>query len=288
MILQIIINGLLLGGLYTSIAVGFSLVWGVMNIINVAHGVLLMLGAYLTFWVVTLFGVDPFLTIPLSMGALFIVGYLIQKGIMNRIVRAPLFVTFIVTYGLGLIIENFALLSWGARFRSAAPSYSGAGVMIGSIIIPYTRIVISIISVAMTLGLFVFMKKTRTGMAIRATRMDLEAAKYMGIKISTIYAITFGIGAAMAGISGSLMSITYMITPVMGNPFTFLAFVICVLGGLGNINGALAGGIVFGLADTVGSVVLGTGWKDFIAMFILVIVLIFKPTGLVGMKYYEI
>jgi len=286
--LQLLVNGLLLGCLYAVIAVGFSLVWGVMNIINVAHGALLMVGAYITFWLFHLWGVDPFATIPVSMAGLFVLGYLLQRYLFNRLVRAPIFMTFILTFGVALIVENLSLYWFTAEYRSARPAYSSSVVHIGGLLVPTVRIALALIAVALTSALFVFMGRTRIGLAIRATRMNLESAKLMGVRIGSIYAITFGVGAALAGAAGSLMSIAYVISPVMGPPYLLRAFTICILGGLGNIYGALVGGLLFGVVESFGGLWLGTGFQDVIGMAMLVLVLLVRPSGLMGKRFYEI
>ncbi len=288
LITQVIINGIILGGFYAAIAVGFTLVWGVMNIINVAHGTALMLGAYVSYWSFVLVGLDPFLSIPLSFLILFIGGFLCQKYLINIIIKAPLFMTFIVTYGILLIIENLALYFWGADYRSAIPSYAGTGFSIGSLVIPYVRIGVLIISLVLVFSLFFFLEKTRVGLAIRATRMNRDAAKLMGTNIGRVYAITYALGTAMAGAAGSLMSTAFMIGPAMGGGYLLRAFVVCILGGLGNVNGALIGGLIFGLVEALGALFLGPGYQESISMGVMVLVLALRPTGILGRAYYEI
>ena len=196
--------------------------------------------------------------------------------------------TFIVTYGISLIVENLVLYFWGADYRSAIPAYAGAGFSIGTLIIPYVRIGVLIISMALVFSLFYFLENTRIGLGIRATRMNRDAAKLMGANIGKIYAITFAIGMAMAGAAGSLMSTAFMIGPAMGGGYLLRAFVVCILGGLGNINGALIGGLIFGLVEALGSLFLGPGYQESISMGVMVLVLALKPTGILGRAYYEI
>lgn len=288
LIIQVIINGIILGGFYAAIAVGFTLVWGVMNIINVAHGTALMLGAYVSYWAFVFFGVDPFLSIPLSFTVLFSGGFIFQKYLVNLVIKAPLYMTFIVTYGISLIIENLALYFWGAEYRSVIPSYAGMGFLIGTLVIPYVRVGVLVISLVLVFSIFFFLEKTKVGLAIRATRMNREAAKLMGANIGRIYAITFAVGIAMAGAAGSLMSTAFIIGPTMGWAYLMRAFVVCILGGLGNINGALIGGLIFGLVEALGSVFLGAGYQESVSMGVMVLVLAIKPTGIIGRAYYEI
>ena len=286
--LQVIINGIILGGFYAAIAVGFTLVWGVMNIINVAHGSALMIGAYMSYWSLVMLGLDPFLSIPVSFVILLAGGFIVQKYLINLIIKAPLFMTFIATFAISLILENLALYFWGAEYRSAIPSYAGAGFSLGTLVIPYVRVGVLISSILLVVGLFLFLEKSKTGLAIRATRMHRDAAKLMGVNIGKTYAITFAIGTAMAGAAGSLMSTAFMIGPAMGGGYLLRAFVVCILGGLGNIYGVLIGGLIFGLVEALGSLFLGPGYQESISMGVMVLVLVIRPTGVVGRAYYDI
>jgi len=285
-ILQAVINGLLLGGIYAVVALGFSLVWGVMNVINVSHGAFVMLGAFATYWLFVLFGLDPFVGAPLAMVALFVVGYAIQKYVINLVVRAPIYMTLILTFGLDLLIVNLGLIAWSADFRSVNTAYAGQGLVLGPLVIPYARAGTLLLALLASAALFAFMDRTRTGNAIRATRMDLEAAEGVGVRIDRIYALTFAIGAALAGLAGGLISATLPITPIMGLTYTGKAFVVTALGGLGNMGGALVGGIVLGLAETLGATVFGPGYQDAIGYVLLVLILVVRPAGLLGRAYY--
>jgi branched-chain amino acid transport system permease protein len=288
LIVQIIVNGLLLGGLYTCMAVGFSLVWGVMNLINVSHGSLIMLGAYVSFWLFYLFHIDPFASVPISAVALFAFGYLIQRYLFNLVVKAPLFVTLLITFGFNLLLINVALLLWSADFRSANVAYSGSRLELGPIIVPYVRLWTAIVGMVCTALLHLLLTRTRIGIAIRATRMNLDASQVCGVKVGRIYAITFGLGAAMAGVAGSLMATTYALTPIMGLALIGKVFVVCVVGGLGNIEGALFGAMALGVTETLGSAYLGGDYQELIGYVLLIVVLTLRPSGLVGKRYYEI
>lgn len=285
-IAQATVNGLLLGGIYAVVALGFSLVWGVTNVINVAHGAFVMLGAYTSYLLATSLGVDPFLGGLVAMAVLFAFGYAIQLGLINRIVRQPIYVTLILTFGINLIIVNLSLLAFSGDFRSVQTVYSGASLQLGPVIVPIARLGALAFSLAATVLLFLLMDRTRTGHAIRATRMDLEAAIVVGIDIGRIYALTFAIGAALAGLAGALISAISPISPVMGLTYTGKAFVVAALGGLGNMYGALAGGLVLGLAEQLGAAALGPGLQDAIGYVVLVLILIVRPSGLVGRKGY--
>lgn len=284
---QILINGILLGGLYGLTALGFSLVWGITNIINLAHGVFIVIGAYITYWIFELTGIDPFITIPVSMFILFILGYITQSSIINLVIRAPIFMTLLLTFGIEIALTNIILLTWSADYRMVTPQYSGSGITIEGIAIPYIRIITFLIAIVLTVLLHLFLTKTKTGNAIRATGMDIIASRLNGVNVSRIYSITFGIGAALAGSAGSLISITHSFSPTIGGSLTLKSFVICVLGGLGSAGGALAGGVLLGLVESFGSVYLGSGFKDAISFAMLVIVLIISPKGILGKEFYR-
>lgn len=287
MLIQHIINGLLLGGVYATIGIGFSLVYGVMGIINLAHGSLIMLGSYVTFALFQSMGMDPFLSIPISLGVLFILGFLMQRFIINRVIKWGLFMTVVLTFGFDLVFINTALLIWSSDFRAVTPSYMGAGLQIGSAIIPYIRLAIFATSLLITWLLYQFLGKTRTGQAIRATALNREAAQLVGVDINYIYSITFGVGAALAGAAGAMFSTVFTISPFMGVPFLGKAFAVAVLGGLGNINGAILGGLVLGMAEALGSVVFGPGYQQAIGFIILLMVLVVRPQGLMGKQFFS-
>jgi len=286
LLIQHIINGLLLGGVYATIGIGFSLVYGVMSIINLAHGSLIMLGAYVTYVLFQQFGIDPFVTVPVSFMAMFALGFFIQKYITNCIIKWGLFMTVVLTFGFDLVFINTAMLIWNSNFRGVVPSYSGAGLELGIIVIPYIRLAIFIVSIALTWLLYQFLNHTRTGQAIRATALNREASQLVGVDINIIFAVTFGIGAGFAGAAGGLFSMIFPITPFMGVPFLGKAFAVAVLGGLGNINGAIVGGLVLGLAEALGAAAFGTGFQQGIGFMILLLVLVFRPKGIIGKQFF--
>jgi branched-chain amino acid transport system permease protein len=278
---QIAVNALLLSGILALVALGFSLVWGIMNIVNLSHGAFIVVGAYLTFWLHAAFGVDPFLSIPISMVALFALGYAIQRALVNQIIRAPLLATFLLTFGLEILIVNLLNFFFKADTRSVMTPYSGAGFVLGSIRIPYMRLGALVVSLALVLALGAFLNRSRLGRAIRATGMDLDAARLTGVQVRTIYALTFGIGAALAGAAGSLISTLVSFDPNLGGGYTERAFVICVLGGLGNVVNVLIGAAVYSVVEVfVGSRL--PALSQAITFGILVLVLVIRPTGIAG------
>jgi branched-chain amino acid transport system permease protein len=281
-VLQAVVDGLLLGGVYAAVGMGFALVFGIMNVINLAHGALIMLGAYVTFFLSKLFGVDPFLTIPISMACVFVLGWLLQRYLINYVIRAPMFITFLMTFGLELLIVDLALNFFSADNRSVSTVLSGAPVRLGGLTLPVVHFVTLGIALLLIILLALFLDRTRTGNAIRATSMDLDAARLVGIKISRIYALTYALGGAAAGAAGSLIILNYSMNPGGGEFYTLIGFVVCVLGGLGSISGALVGGLTFGVVQALTQAYIGLSFQNAIAFGLLVIILLIRPSGILG------
>ena len=282
LLMQVLVNGILLGGLYACMAIGFSVIWGVMNLINLAHGSMIVLGAYITYFITTQTGIDPFLTIPISGAGLFVLGFLLQKYLLNFVVHASVFMTLILTFGLDMVMINVNLALFTADIRSITTSYAGLGFQIGEIRLPYTRLGVFFLALALTFALYLFMQRTRIGRAIRATAQNVRAARVLGIDTKRIYAVTFGIGACLAGAAGSLMAVVYAFSPVVGASFTMKSFVIVVLGGLGSMKGAIVAGIILGVAENLVSGLLDPGYSDAISFILLVLILVLRPRGLFG------
>lgn len=285
-ILQILINGILLGGFYALIGVGFSLVWGVTNIINLAHGAIALLGAYITFFLFQNYGIDPFLSLPFSFLTLFIFGYAIQRYLLNLVVKAQIFMLLILTFGIEIFLVNFMTTFFSADFRSVTPDYAGESLIIGDIVIPYIRIAVFLICTFITFVLSLFLNKTWAGKAIKATSLDIEAAMMVGINPAKIFALTFAIASGLAGVAGSLFSLTQAFSPSIAGSLTLRAFIVSILGGLGRVEGALIGGIILGIVETLSSYFIGESYKNAITLGIMVLVLVIKPTGILGKKYF--
>lgn len=285
-ILQILVNGFLLGGFYTLIGVGFTLVWGVTNIINLAHGAIALLGAYITYFIFQYWHIDPFISLPLSFLSMFIFGYVLQRYLMNLVVKAQIFMLLILTFGLEIFLVNFMTTFFSADFKAVTPDYAGSSLVLGDIVIPYIRLGVFAICVIVTLLMGFFLDRTWTGKAIKATSLDIEAAMMSGINPSKIYALTFAFGSGLAGLSGSLLSLTQAFSPNIAGGLTLRAFIVSILGGLGRIEGAFLGGLVLGIVETMSSYVIGESYKNAIAFGLMVLMLIIKPSGLLGRKYY--
>ncbi|MFI5273639.1 MAG: branched-chain amino acid ABC transporter permease [Ktedonobacterales bacterium] len=286
---QIFVNFVLVGCFFAAVAVGFSLVWGIMNIVNLAHGALLILGAYVAYGLFTQLHIDPFIDIFLTMVVLFAAGWLIQYVAINRVIRAPLLVTFMLTFGLDLLIINLIQAVFTGNDRSINPSYAGAGINLGQTRIAFVNVAVAIIAVLLTMGLNYFLNRTRTGNAVLATGMDRDAARLMGISVRRTYALTFGLGAALAGAAGAMLAMTLQFQPVDADKYTLYAFVIVALGGLGTPLAALAGGLVFALAETIAAYTpgIGSSLETAVAFAVLVLVLVLRPNGILGKPYYS-
>jgi branched-chain amino acid transport system permease protein len=284
--LELLLNGILLGSLYTCIGVSFSLIWGVMNLINLAHGTMIMLGAYVSLVLFTWLGWSPFLSIPVSAAVLFLVGYGLQRYLINLVVKGSIFMTLILTFAIDMLLINLLLVLFTADTRSLAAAYAGPGLTLGEIRITGARLLAFGMALALTYLLHLFLTHTRLGNAIKATSFDPEAAQLVGVEIRHIFALTFGIGAAMAGASGPLLAMTYSFSPVLGGPFTMKAFVVVVLGGLGSIPGAVVAGFTLGIAEHLSRLVFGSGYQDAVSFLALLAVLVARPTGLFGKRFY--
>lgn len=284
--LQATLYGLLQGGLLALIAVGFSLVWGVMNIVNLAHGSFVILGAYIGWQVNDWLGLDPFLGMFVAAAVLFVLGYVLQRWLINLVVNGPIFITLLLTFGLDLLITQGMNIVFSADYRSIQTSYAGTSLALGGVRVPLGRLLAFLVAVAVTIALVALVNRTRTGLSIMATGMDRGAARLMGIRARHVYALTFGIAAALAGMAGTMVGTVGTFNPSTAAGYTLLSFVIAVLGGLGNMYGALVGGLVIGLVEAWAGQYLPGTWVNALAFLVLVIVLIVRPSGLVGRAYY--
>lgn len=279
---QDLVNGILVGGIFAVVALGFSLVWGIMNIINLAHGAFIMMGAYIAYVLFTTLHVDPFLSVPIGFVVLYAFGYAVQRFVINYVVRAPLLTTFLLTFGLSLLIVNVSLLIFHGDTKGITTSYSGTNFSLGPVTVGWTKLWTLVVAIAITAGAQVWLSTSRTGRAIRAMALDIDAAQLTGVRVSHLYAVVYGLGAGLAGAAGVLISLSYGLQPSMGDPFVITAFVCCVLGGLGSVGGALLGGLVYGVLEAFGAQYIGTGLQDAVALVVLLLVLIVRPRGLLG------
>ena len=285
--LQATVLGLLQGGLYGLVGVGFSLVWGVTNVVNVAHGAFVVVGAYIAWELRATFGVDPLVGMTVSAGALFVAGYALQRGLVNLVVNAPIWMTLLLTFGLELAIVNGLVYGLSGDLRAIPTSWARDGFTLAGVRFPYGRLAGFILGVVVTAALAAFLSRTRTGRAIRATGMDRATARLMGIPVRHTYALTYGLAAALAGVAGAVVGAAGTFAPADAAGFTLRSFVVAVLGGLGNMWGALAGGLVLGVVEALGGQYLSGSLINAIAFAVLVIVLVVRPSGLLGRPFYE-
>ena len=280
--LQIILNGILQGGILGISALAFSLQWGVMNLINLAHGSFQILAAYLALVLLQRLGLDPFLAMPLIFLIFFAGGYLLQFGIINRVISGNLFMTLLLTYGLDFVLANLMILSFTADYKSVNTPYANSSWHLLGFQFPIVRTLALIFLVILSILLWLFLEYSRTGRAIRATSMGTEPARLMGLKIPKVYALTFGLSSGLAAIGGIFFGLSNAFSPAAGGPLTVGAFVVTILGGVGTSWGPLVGGLILGVLDAVGSVILGPTYVNVITFGLLLIILILRPTGVLG------
>ena len=285
--LQATSYGLLQGGLLAMIAIGFSLVWGVVNVINLSHGAYVLLGAYIAWELHAAWGLDPLLGAVAGGLVMFGAGYAVQRLLINQVVNAPIFLTLLLTFGLQLVLVQGMAVVFSADYHSIATWYASESLPIGDVRVPSGRLLAFGVAILATVVLVTFMRRTRTGLAILATGMDRNAARLMGINARHAYALTAGIAAALAGAAGALVGLVGTFSPPDAARFTLLSFVISVLGGLGNMYGALLGGLVLGVVQAWAGQYLPGTWVNAVAFAVLVAVLIVRPSGLAGRAFYE-
>jgi branched-chain amino acid transport system permease protein len=279
---QTLVYGVLVGALYGLAAVGLSLVFGVTDFLNVAHGEFLMLGGYASFWLFNLLGVDPFASIPLSIIFLLLIGFILYRVLFVRMVKLPtedkIRNTLLVGFGLGLILQNVAQRLWTADIRSITPDYVGAVFEVAGVRFPIVRVAGLVISFVALIGLQLFLRRTYTGKAIRATVEDWEAATMMGINVYRVYLLSFVMGAALAGVAGTLVGVGYSLEPAMGMHWTLTSMIVMVLGGFGSITGTFVGGIVLGVTESVASIIIGSNYRQVVGLVIFILVLIVRQS----------
>ena len=284
---QILINALVLGCLYACIAIGFSLVWGVLNVINLIHGSFIVLGAYLAWGLYQSLHISPWYALAIAAPLFFVFGYLIQRLVLNRVITAPVLVTLTLTFGLDLILNNAMIYYFKADYRKLTLTPPMGSVSIFDVVVPVDRLIATVAALALTLVLYLILRRLRVGRAIVAVRLDRDAAVLMGVNVNSIYAIAFGLGAALAGCAGVLMALIFPISPLTSTAYLGKAFVVCVLGGLGSVSGALAGGILLALIEGVGSAMIGPAHATTLSFVLLIVFLILRPQGLLGRKGFE-
>jgi len=281
---QTIVNGLFTGGIYALVSIGLTMIYGVMVIVNFAHGEFLMLGIYTAFWAFTLFGMDPYLTAPLAMVLIGGLGALMQRGLVHRVLDAHPLNMIVLLVGVSTLMIGLAQFFFSAEPRSIHVSYETAVLSALGLRFSIPRLVAFVSSMFLAGSLYLFLQYTRVGKAIRAVSQSREAAQLMGINVNAMYMLTFAIGTGVTAVAGTLLAPNYRMIPTMGSAYSVIAFVIVVLGTMGNFVGAFVGGLIIGVVETFAGFYLGGDVKIIASMFIFILILLFKPSGLFGRK----
>jgi len=297
LLFQLAISGFLLGGVYSLIALGLSLIFGVMRVINFAHGEMMVWGMYVAYTILLWTGVDPFFSFLVSAVILFFIGYLLQWTVVNRIIDSPEAMQVLPLVGMAMVFENSARIIWGPDYISPQSRFALSSLSLGSLMIDVPRLFAFSLAVIITLVVLLFLKKTDTGKSIRAAADNRTGALLVGTNVNRVYAICFGIGTACVGAAGGLLVPLMPLSPHIGAPFTLVSFIIVILGGMGSLTGALVGGLIIGVAESIGPEVItnifhGIGldlefphtMKQVVSFFILIIIMILRPKGLLGGK----
>ena len=280
--IQSVVSGVLTGSLYAMIGVGLTVVFGVMRIINLAHGDLVMLGMYGAFWGLALWKVDPFVSILLWVPLLFLGGMLVYRFLLKAIIPGGELNTLLYTAGLSLLIANLALFVWSGDYRTIKLRYALSPMRPFGIAVPVPLALAFGLAILITAGLYLFLARTDLGRAIRATSQNPEAAALMGVNVERISMVTFGLGSALAGAAGVLLAPSLYLYPTVGEILIVKCFVIVVLGGLGSVVGAISGGVLLGVVESLGAVYVSVAYKDAIGFVLFMLVLLFRPSGLFG------
>jgi branched-chain amino acid transport system permease protein len=282
---QALLFGVANGCVYILLATGLNLIFGVMKLVNFAHGQLLMVGAFVAYQVTTITGLNPYAAILVSMGSVALIGIVLEKFAFRKVRGTEKLNEIFISLGLIYVFQNVATLLWVKNYNIQIPSpLSGLSLPLGEVLLSYDRILAIIIVIVILLGLMLLTKKTKIGLAMRATSQKSDAAMLMGININRVYVFTFAVGAALAGAAGALYGIIFNFNPAIGALPTIKAFAIIILGGLGSIPGAVTGGLLYGIAEKTAGYLSNGTWEDAVAFALLIIVLIIKPTGLFGKK----
>jgi branched-chain amino acid transport system permease protein len=281
-ILQGLVSGLLMGFVYALIAAGLSLIFGLMEIVNFAHGEFLMLAMFATFWAWALAGLDPLLALPLTAALLFLLGIAVYHGLIRWILGAPMLAQIFATFGLAVFLRSAAQALWGVDFRLVKDPLVSGRISLGGLFIGLPQLVASVGALAAFAFLYWLIRKTETGRALQATAQDRQAAALMGIDTQWMFALGWGIGAACVGVAGALLTIFFYVFPDVGASFALLAYVAVALGGFGNVPGTLAAGVVVGVVEVMGGLLIAPTLKYVAVFLIYLAVVLWRPQGLFG------
>jgi branched-chain amino acid transport system permease protein len=281
--IQVTVSGLLIGGVYALLSIGLTMIFGVVRIINFAHGEIMMLAMYLTFWLHTAYGVDPYLSLFAVAPVMFVVGVAIQRVVIQPILEAPPLMKVFATVGLYIALQNLALMLFTADFRTIQTTHASASIRVGAISVSLPRLYAFVFAIVLILGLWAFLKYTLVGRALRAVAENRTVAALMGIRVNQLYLLAFGVGAAITGVAGALLLPFSYVFPTIGSIYTLVAFVIVVLGGMGNMLGAFFGGLFIGLVESFSGTYISPAIKEAAYFLIFILVLLVRPQGLFGL-----
>lgn len=287
LLIQLVVSGLLIGGVYALISIGLTLIFGVMRIVNFAHGEFLMVAMFASFWLLHLTGVSPYMAVPFVALLLFLFGALTYFLVIRRTVGSPMVVQIFTTVGLGLFLQNAALVLWSGDFRTIHSASASRVLDFSGIHVSLALLVAFLAAITISLALFAFVAWTYPGRAIRATVQDRTAAQLMGVDIEKVNMLTFALGSGLVGIAGALLAPAYPIFPSVGTNFGLASFVVVVLGGMGSMTGALLGGLLIGLIETLSGFFIDPSLNQAVYFIVFILVLVFRPTGLFGQRGAE-
>jgi len=276
------INGLLIGGIYTLVASGLTLIYGVLHIINFAHGAMLMLAMFGVYYLLTKLGVDPYLSLVVMVPAMYLLGFFLYKGLIGRLAHGKDENILLITLGLSIIIENLALMVFKGDTRTITVAYSDKMLEIGPTLVALPKLISFIAAMALCAVLGLLIQRTDTGKAIRAVARERVGARLVGIDVDKVFAIAYGIGLATLGAAACLLMPIFYVSPSTGNVFVIVAFTVVVLGGMGSFLGAVVGGLIVGLTESFGGLFLGESLGQIGISLIFILILLFKPSGLFG------
>jgi branched-chain amino acid transport system permease protein len=285
-IAQNVTSGILVGGLYGLAALGLSLVFGVLKILNVAHGELIMIGGYVAFWMFNLYGIDPFLALIIVLPILFVIGWLLHLGLFSQVVQFDeehrIKNSLLIGFGLTLVLQSLAIQLWSADERSITPAYATTSLEFLGVRFPVIRVAGLFIALIAVVGMELFLNRSYWGKAIRATAEDWQTAALTGINVRSTYLLTFALGSSLAGVAGTLVSVGFSVSPIIGLQWTLKALIVIVLAGLGSMTGTFLGGILLGVTESLSAYTFGAEYRELVGLIIFLIILTVRPQGLFG------
>ena len=283
-VMQVLVSGVLVGGVYALVGLGLTLIFGVMHVVNLAHGDFLMLAMYFAFWGATIANLSPYVSLFVIAPLMALFGTVVYWGVLRRAMHKSAEMSILATLGLSIVIQNVALMVWSADYRSIHSELTQSVITWGALRIPIPLLIAFVVALVVTVLVFLFMHFTFPGKAIRAVASDRYAATLMGVNPQRLFAISFAIGSALVGVAGVLITPIYSVYPTVGGQFLLIAFVVVVLGGLGSLPGAVVGGLLVGLLEALSSYYIAPSMKEIVYLLAFIVILILRPNGLLGKR----